>query len=86
MVEKSKLDEDPQGKAVDPTRYRGMIGTLMYLSASRPDLVFAVYICAQYQTLTMQVANVPEKVRLEVCNCWEKDSSVGRQRNKRAWL
>ncbi|GJS15451.1 retrovirus-related pol polyprotein from transposon TNT 1-94 [Tanacetum coccineum] len=40
MVEKSKLDEDPQGKAIDPTRYHGMIGTLMYLIASRPDLVF----------------------------------------------
>ncbi|GJR87703.1 putative reverse transcriptase domain-containing protein [Tanacetum coccineum] len=34
MVEKSKLDEDPQGKTVDPTCYRGMIGTLMYLIAS----------------------------------------------------
>nr|GEU30064.1 hypothetical protein [Tanacetum cinerariifolium] len=34
MVEKSKLDEDPQGKPVDPTRYRGMIGTLMYLIAN----------------------------------------------------
>ncbi|GJT64048.1 retrovirus-related pol polyprotein from transposon TNT 1-94 [Tanacetum coccineum] len=33
MVEKSKLDEDTQGKAVDPTHYRGMIGTLMYLTA-----------------------------------------------------
>ncbi|GJR44222.1 retrovirus-related pol polyprotein from transposon TNT 1-94 [Tanacetum coccineum] len=33
MVEKSKLDEDPQGKVVDPTCYRGMIGTLMYLKA-----------------------------------------------------
>ncbi|GJT27002.1 retrovirus-related pol polyprotein from transposon TNT 1-94 [Tanacetum coccineum] len=40
MVEKSKLDEDTQGKAVDPTHYRGMIGTLMYLTASRPDLTF----------------------------------------------
>ncbi|GJZ31060.1 copia protein [Tanacetum coccineum] len=40
MVEKSKLDEDSQGKAVDPTRYRGMIGTLMYLTASRPDLAY----------------------------------------------
>ncbi|GJS82027.1 retrovirus-related pol polyprotein from transposon TNT 1-94 [Tanacetum coccineum] len=48
-VEKSKLDEDPQGKAVDPTRYCGMIGTLMYLTASRPDLVFVVYMCARYQ-------------------------------------
>ncbi|GJY83334.1 retrovirus-related pol polyprotein from transposon TNT 1-94 [Tanacetum coccineum] len=49
MVEKSKLDEDTQGKAVDPTHYRGMIGTLMYLIASRPDLTFAVWICARYQ-------------------------------------
>ncbi|GKA05712.1 retrovirus-related pol polyprotein from transposon TNT 1-94 [Tanacetum coccineum] len=40
MVEKSNLDTDPQGKEVDPTRYRGMIGSLMYLTASRPDLQF----------------------------------------------
>ncbi|GJU15845.1 retrovirus-related pol polyprotein from transposon TNT 1-94 [Tanacetum coccineum] len=42
MVEKSKLDEDTQGKAVDLTQYRGMVDTLMYLIASRPDLTFAV--------------------------------------------
>ncbi|GKF99006.1 hypothetical protein Tco_0297789 [Tanacetum coccineum] len=49
MVEKSKLYEDPQGKAVDPTHYRIMIGTLMYLIASRPDIVFVVCMCARYQ-------------------------------------
>ncbi|GJT18307.1 retrovirus-related pol polyprotein from transposon TNT 1-94 [Tanacetum coccineum] len=49
MVEKSKLDEDTQGKAVDPTHYRGMVGTLMYLTASRPDLTFVVCMCARYQ-------------------------------------
>nr|GFB53474.1 retrovirus-related Pol polyprotein from transposon TNT 1-94 [Tanacetum cinerariifolium] len=38
MVEKSKLDEDTQGKAVDPTHYHVMVGTLMYLTSSRPDL------------------------------------------------
>ncbi|GJV79716.1 retrovirus-related pol polyprotein from transposon TNT 1-94 [Tanacetum coccineum] len=32
MVKKSKLDEDTQGKAVDPTHYRRMVGTLMYLT------------------------------------------------------
>nr|GEU80751.1 hypothetical protein [Tanacetum cinerariifolium] len=36
-------------KAVDPTRYCEMIGTLMYLTSSRPDLVFAVCMCARYQ-------------------------------------
>ncbi|GKA89657.1 retrovirus-related pol polyprotein from transposon TNT 1-94 [Tanacetum coccineum] len=49
MVEKSKLDEDPQGKAVDPTHYRGMVGTLMYLTTSRPDLTIVVCMCARYQ-------------------------------------
>nr|GFB52417.1 retrovirus-related Pol polyprotein from transposon TNT 1-94 [Tanacetum cinerariifolium] len=49
MVGKSKLDEDPQGKSVDPTHYRGMFGTLMYLIASRPDLTFFICICARYQ-------------------------------------
>ncbi|GJQ99439.1 putative reverse transcriptase domain-containing protein [Tanacetum coccineum] len=38
MVEKSKLDADPQGKEVDPTRYHGMIGSFVYLTASHPDL------------------------------------------------
>ncbi|GJU71299.1 retrovirus-related pol polyprotein from transposon TNT 1-94 [Tanacetum coccineum] len=49
MVEKSKLDEDTQGKAVDPTHYCGMIGILMYLTASRPDLTFVVCMCARYE-------------------------------------
>nr|GEV92099.1 uncharacterized mitochondrial protein AtMg00810-like [Tanacetum cinerariifolium] len=40
IVKKSKLDEDPQGKAINPTHYRGMVGTLMYLTVSRPDLTF----------------------------------------------
>ncbi|GJT28634.1 retrovirus-related pol polyprotein from transposon TNT 1-94 [Tanacetum coccineum] len=40
MVEKSKLDEDPQRKDVDPIRYHRMIGSLIYLTSSRPDLVF----------------------------------------------
>ncbi|GJV52335.1 hypothetical protein Tco_1448076 [Tanacetum coccineum] len=48
MVEKSKLDEVPQGKVVDPTHYRGMVGTLMYLIASRPDLTFVICMCARY--------------------------------------
>ncbi|GJX09449.1 retrovirus-related pol polyprotein from transposon TNT 1-94 [Tanacetum coccineum] len=50
MVEKSKLDADPQGKEVDPIRYREMISSFMYLTASRPDRQFAICMCARYQT------------------------------------
>ncbi|GJZ64055.1 retrovirus-related pol polyprotein from transposon TNT 1-94 [Tanacetum coccineum] len=49
MVEKNKLDEDLQGTPVDATLYRGMIGSLMYLTSSRPDLIYAVCLCARYQ-------------------------------------
>nr|GEW80797.1 retrovirus-related Pol polyprotein from transposon TNT 1-94 [Tanacetum cinerariifolium] len=49
VVEKSKLDEDKDRKAIDPSHYRGMIGTLLYLTASRPDLQFAICMCARYQ-------------------------------------
>ncbi|GJV59310.1 hypothetical protein Tco_1465410, partial [Tanacetum coccineum] len=49
MVEKSKVVEDPEGKAADPSHYHEMIGTLLYLTASRPDLQFVVCMCARYQ-------------------------------------
>ncbi|GKD01533.1 hypothetical protein Tco_1171807 [Tanacetum coccineum] len=49
MVDRLKLDEDPLGIPVDQTRFRGMVGSLMYLTASRPDLVFTVCMCARYQ-------------------------------------
>ncbi|GJX80450.1 retrovirus-related pol polyprotein from transposon TNT 1-94 [Tanacetum coccineum] len=48
MMEKSKLDEDPKGKAVDPTHYRGMVGILMYFTAIRPYLTFVVCMCSRY--------------------------------------
>nr|GFA31688.1 hypothetical protein [Tanacetum cinerariifolium] len=49
MVEKNNLDEDLQGTPVDATLYRGMICSLMYLTSSRPDLIYAVCLCAWYQ-------------------------------------
>ncbi|GJS75107.1 retrovirus-related pol polyprotein from transposon TNT 1-94 [Tanacetum coccineum] len=42
MVDRTKLDEDLQGKTIDSTHYHGMIGFLMYLISSRPDLVYAI--------------------------------------------
>ncbi|GJX38280.1 retrovirus-related pol polyprotein from transposon TNT 1-94 [Tanacetum coccineum] len=49
MIENKKLDEDLQGKQVDATYYRGMIGSLMYLIASRPDLNYVICLCSRYQ-------------------------------------
>nr|GEV87370.1 retrovirus-related Pol polyprotein from transposon TNT 1-94 [Tanacetum cinerariifolium] len=49
MVDRLKLDEDPLGILVDQTRFCSMVGSLMYLTANRPDLVFAVCMCTRYQ-------------------------------------
>nr|GEV71563.1 hypothetical protein [Tanacetum cinerariifolium] len=46
---KKPLLKDPDGKDVDMHTYRSMIGSLMYLTSSRPDIMFAVYACARFQ-------------------------------------
>ncbi|GJT74320.1 retrovirus-related pol polyprotein from transposon TNT 1-94 [Tanacetum coccineum] len=50
MVDQLKLDEGPLGTLVDQTQFRSMVGSLMYLTASRPDLVFAVCMCASWSS------------------------------------
>nr|GEZ70132.1 hypothetical protein [Tanacetum cinerariifolium] len=49
MVDRLKLDEDLSGILVDQTRFRSMVGSLIYLTTSRFDLVFVVCMCARYQ-------------------------------------
>ncbi|WVZ93676.1 hypothetical protein U9M48_039640, partial [Paspalum notatum var. saurae] len=43
------LDADEDREAVDQKEFRGMIGSLLYLTATRPDIQFAVCLCARYQ-------------------------------------
>ncbi|GKA59100.1 hypothetical protein Tco_0758413 [Tanacetum coccineum] len=89
--------KDSQQKAVDPTHYRGMIGTLMYLTASRPDLTFDVCMCARYQakptekhlpalmrTLITRVAKILDEVLIDVCNYWETYLLAGHQKGRKA--
>ncbi|GJY72024.1 reverse transcriptase domain-containing protein, partial [Tanacetum coccineum] len=49
MATKPKLDVDLSGTLVDQTDYRSKIGSLMYLTSSRPDIVQAICYCARYQ-------------------------------------
>nr|XP_016493209.1 PREDICTED: uncharacterized mitochondrial protein AtMg00810-like [Nicotiana tabacum] len=46
----TSLDRDEQGKSVDETKYRGMIRSLLYLTASRPDIMFSICKCARFQS------------------------------------
>ncbi|KAJ9538998.1 hypothetical protein OSB04_031731 [Centaurea solstitialis] len=49
MATRNKIGPDHEGKDVDLRTYRGMVGSLMYLTASRPDIMFATCVCARYQ-------------------------------------
>nr|GEY11044.1 copia protein [Tanacetum cinerariifolium] len=49
MEIKDKLDLDQNGTPIDATKYRIMIGALMYLTSSRSDIVHATCLCARYQ-------------------------------------
>ncbi|KAK8939176.1 hypothetical protein KSP39_PZI011715 [Platanthera zijinensis] len=49
MPTNAVLDADEHGKPVDQTTYRAMIGSLLYLTASRPDIMFATCICVRFQ-------------------------------------
>lgn len=49
MSTRLHLSKDSSGIDVNPTLYRSMIGSLLYLTASRPDIAFSVGVCARYQ-------------------------------------
>ncbi|GJW43992.1 hypothetical protein Tco_0072791 [Tanacetum coccineum] len=45
----TKLTKDEECESIDSTKYRGMIGSLLYLMASRLDIMFSVCLCARFQ-------------------------------------
>ncbi|GJW88724.1 hypothetical protein Tco_0164064 [Tanacetum coccineum] len=49
MSSNTKLTKDEECESVDSTKYRDMISSLLYLTASRPDIMFSVCLCARFQ-------------------------------------
>ncbi|KAG8652052.1 hypothetical protein MANES_06G057550v8 [Manihot esculenta] len=50
MSTNTKLDKNEKGKPIDEKFYRGMIESFLYLTASRPDIMFFVCLCARFQS------------------------------------
>jgi len=48
MTTNCYLDSDEKGASVDQTKFRGLIGSLLYLTASRPDIMFSVCLYARF--------------------------------------
>ena len=49
MSTETKLDEYKKDKSVNISSYRGMIGSLLYLTSSGPDIMFATCMCVRFQ-------------------------------------
>ncbi|GJS79925.1 retrovirus-related pol polyprotein from transposon TNT 1-94 [Tanacetum coccineum] len=79
MVDRLKLDEDLMGILVDQTRFRGMAGSLMYLTASRPRPCIS-----PMHMRIMRDVKIQEEVRREVLSFLEIDWLAGHQRSKEA--
>ena len=54
MSSSTKLSIDPSGVEVGPTLYKSIIGSLLYLTASKPDTAFTVGVCAHYQATSKE--------------------------------
>nr|GEU59899.1 retrovirus-related Pol polyprotein from transposon TNT 1-94 [Tanacetum cinerariifolium] len=62
MSSDNKLTKDEECESIDSTKYRGMIDSLLYLLASRPDIIFSVCLCARFQ-------EAPKTSHLEAVKC-----------------
>nr|GEW04621.1 copia protein [Tanacetum cinerariifolium] len=58
----TKLAKDKECESVDSTKYRGMVGSLLYLTASRPDIMFSVCLCARFK-------EAPKTSQLKAVKC-----------------
>ena len=50
MATNAKLTNDPSGESIDVALYRSMIGCLLYLTASHPNIAFSVGVCSWFQS------------------------------------
>ena len=76
MSSSAKLSCDAAGVEVDPTLYRSMIGTLLYLIASRPDIAFSVGVCARFQVAPKESHLTTVKRIIRYINGTSCDASI----------
>ncbi|GJT14183.1 putative ribonuclease H-like domain-containing protein [Tanacetum coccineum] len=82
METQKPLLKDEDGKEVDVHMYRSMIGSLMYLTSSRPDIMFAVCACARYQVNPKVSLLHAVKRILQVLKSLDRKSTTGEKAKK----
>ena len=65
MSSSIKIDKDEKVKSIDSTMYRGMMGSLLYLTASRPDIMYSVCLCTRFQSCPKESHLIVVKIILK---------------------
>jgi len=65
------LDADENGTIVDQTKFRGLIGSLLYLTIRKPNIMFSVCMCARFQAQSKGVS----------LKCSKENSQISQRNN-----
>ena len=82
MGTNDNLDNDASGNIVDQKLYRSMIGSLLYVTALRPDVMFSVCMCIRFSILTKRKSFEGYKENIEVLKAYTKYWFVVSQKSK----
>ncbi|GJZ28626.1 retrovirus-related pol polyprotein from transposon TNT 1-94 [Tanacetum coccineum] len=86
MSSDTKLMKDEKCESVDSTKYRGMIGSLLYLTASRPDIMFSVCLCARFQKAPKTSHLEAKQTALAISTTEAEYVSAGKACQQALWM
>ncbi|GJZ57166.1 hypothetical protein Tco_0612660 [Tanacetum coccineum] len=86
MSSDTKLTKDEECESVDSTNYRGMIGSLLYLTASRPDIMFSVCLCARFQEDPKTSHLEAKQIALAISTTKSEYVSAGKTCQQALWM
>ncbi|GJX43228.1 retrovirus-related pol polyprotein from transposon TNT 1-94 [Tanacetum coccineum] len=86
MSSDTKLTKDEECESVDSTKYRGMIGSLLYLTASRPDIMFSVCLCARFQEAPKTSHLEAKQTALAISTTKDEYASAGKACQQALWM
>ncbi|GKB86997.1 retrovirus-related pol polyprotein from transposon TNT 1-94 [Tanacetum coccineum] len=86
MSSETKLTRDEDGEPIDETKYRGMIGSLLYLTSSRPNIMFSVYLCAHFQEALKTSHLEADVTALAISTIEAEYVSVGKACQQALWM
>ncbi|MCH81800.1 hypothetical protein A2U01_0002592 [Trifolium medium] len=79
IVSGTKLSKHDKGDEVNLTQFKQIVGSLMYLTATRPYMMFAVNMIASFMEHPIETHIIRGKTHQDMCSCWDLLLCLGHQ-------